>query len=243
MLEINKNEILEKAEAFFRESIVKNHIKNTEKLSNLKEFNVNPFLSIYLSKFLTGAVTSESIAKALIYPRVLGSSITTSFGTHLQSFCSQVLSGDASTTSGIDIEFFDHVDQRVKYCQIKAGPNTINKDDVDTIKNHFKGVINLARTNKKSIGITDMIVGVFYGQKSELSSHYKTLNETYPVYIGEEFWYRLTGDKNFYYDLINAVIKAVDDLDSKDILKETITKLSEEIPKDVTFDKYLSNKQ
>lgn len=242
MLEINKSEILAKAEEFFRDSIIKNHIKNTEKLSKLKDFNINPFLAIYLSKFLTGEVNSESIAKALIYPRVLGSSITTSFGTNLQSFCSQVLSGDASTTSGIDIEFFDHVDERTKYCQIKAGPNTINKDDVETIKNHFKGVINLARTNKKVIGVTDMIVGVFYGQESELSQHYKNLNETYPVYIGEEFWYRLTGDKFFYYDLINAMIQAVDELERQDILQETIVKLSEEISKDTTFEKYLSKK-
>jgi len=42
-----------------------------------------------------------------------------------------------------------------------------------------------------------MIVGVIYGEASELSSHYKKINEKYPVIIGKEFWYRLTGKEDF----------------------------------------------
>lgn len=48
-----------------------------------------------------------------------------------------------SMVSGIDIEFEDALDGRHKYCQVKLGPNTINKDDVVTIHNHFKDARNL----------------------------------------------------------------------------------------------------
>ena len=71
---------------------------------------------------MTGQLTPKSIAKALAYPRVLGQSITTSFGMNMQKFISDVLvNAFGSTTQGIDIEFTDCVDGRKKYCQVKLG--------------------------------------------------------------------------------------------------------------------------
>tara|TARA_R110001592_G_scaffold53528_1_gene164106 strand:+ start:418 stop:663 length:246 start_codon:yes stop_codon:yes gene_type:complete len=78
----------------------------------------------------------------------------------IQKLISELFEGFGSTTPGIDIEFIDSIDGRKKYCQLKSGPNTINHDDVETIFGHFKGTINLARTNNLNIGINDMIVGV-----------------------------------------------------------------------------------
>ena len=169
---------LNKAKEFFKESVIESHKRNTKKCKNLKNFNVNPFLVSYLANYLTGSDDAESLAKALIYPRVLGTSITTTFGNNMQKFCSYVLGGFASTTSGTEIEIIDHIDRRRKYCQIKSGPNTINKDDVETITNHFKAVKNLARTNGLRIDVDDLIVGVFYGTEKQLSVHYKKVNET-----------------------------------------------------------------
>ncbi|KHS95582.1 hypothetical protein LOZ86_01435 [Pectobacterium parvum] len=206
-----KEEILEKAKVWFTDTIIKNHIKNTEKLIDPAEFKINPFLNVYLANFLTGNSSPESIAKALIYPRVLGTSITTSFGQNIQSFTSDVLDVFGSTTSGIDIEFTDQIDGLRKYCQLKAGPNTINKDDVETIAGHFKGIINLGRTNNLKLGFDNMIVGVIYGEKFDLSSHYKRITKQYhfPVITGKDFWHRLTGDENFYQDLAKAIDEAI----------------------------------
>ena len=191
MTENEKQEILSKAKEFFKNTIVKNHMKNTKKLSKLSEFNINPFLNTYLANFLTGDDSPESVEKALIYPRVLGTSINTSFGTNFQYFCSSALEGFASTTSGIDIEFIDQIDGRKKYCQVKAGPNTINKDDVATIIGHFTAIKNLARSNRQmEITLNDLIVGVFYGTHAELSGHYKKIHKEHPVIVGLEFWHR-----------------------------------------------------
>lgn len=228
--EIDNNEvIIEKAKEFFREIIVQNHIKNTEKLSDISEFNVNPFLNKYLANYLTGNDSPESIAKALIYPRVLGTSITTSFGSNLQRFIYRTLEGYGSTTSGIDIEFIDKIDGRKKYCQIKAGPQTINHSDITTIQNHFRGVIHLGRTNGVPIANMDCVVGVFYGEDSDLSSFYRTLAEDYMVLAGKDFWHHLTGDETFYERITDGIGEIANEFDSTELLAETIQNLANQL--------------
>ncbi|MEE9369593.1 MAG: PmeII family type II restriction endonuclease [Pontiella sp.] len=169
-----------------------------------------------------------TIAKALVYPRVLGASITTSFGTNVQKFISEVLSSFGSTTSGIDIEFEDQVDGKKKYCQLKAGPNTINRDDVQTIHGHFGAIQRLSRTNNLRIPPDDWIIGVLYGEHSDLSGHYLSLENinNHPVIVGQNFWHRLTGDDAFYHDLIAAIVQVADQADGKRVIEETIQALA-----------------
>lgn len=234
-----KQKILDAAKVWFREKIAQNHIKNTEKLTDSGELKINPFLAVYLANFLTGNAQPESIAKALLYPRVLGTSINTSFGTNMQGFISTIkeVAAVGSTTSGIDIEFVDQTDNRKKYCQLKAGPETINKDDVETIAGHFKAVRNLSRTNNLRIPNDDMIVGVLYGEPHELNGHYQriTAEYDYEVVIGRDFWHRLTGDSDFYHELIAAIGSVAREADySKELERvvqtlaasETVQKLS-----------------
>src|SRR5690625_1246681 len=223
------NDIINNFRDFFETEIARNHVQNTIKLVRLKEFKLNPFLDVYKTRYLTGKDDAYNIAKTLVYARVIGTSINTSFGTQLQKYCSEILKGFGSTTRGIDIEFIDQIDGRRKYCQIKAGPNTINRDDVPTIKGHFDGVRNLARTNNLNIGLNDLIVGVFYGTPAQLSSHYKTLNKDYPVIVGQDFWHRLTGHANFYNILSEAMGDIALEYDGSDLLEEVISHLTEEV--------------
>lgn len=223
-------QIIENAKTFFRNEIVQSHIEGgCKRAGKLSEYNVNPFLFKYLANFLTGNDDPESIARALVLPRILGSSITTSFGMKIQSLISSLFQGLGSTTHGIDIEFVDAIDGRKKYCQLKAGPNTINRDDVTTIINHFNGVRSLARTNNLNVGIDDMIVGVVYGQKEELSSHYRKISTNYPVFVGKDFWHRLTGKEDFYFELIDAVGEVALEVDASRIVEQTIQSLAKEI--------------
>ncbi|MEA5091502.1 hypothetical protein SDC9_26125 [bioreactor metagenome] len=226
-----RKDILLRARKFFKEKIAENHIKNTKKLSSLDIFNVNPFLVKYLANFAFGEATSENIARALIYPRILGTSINTSFGSLLQIFCNEILTGYASVIPGLDIEFIDSIDGRKKYCQVKAGPNTINKDDVKTILDHFKDIKNIARTNRQTDinPSIDCIVGVFYGEQTKLSTFYKRISQDYSVIVGQEFWHHLTGDENFYFDLANAFAEVAVEMDSRKLIEDTVQKLALEI--------------
>lgn len=225
----NNDEIIHNAKQFFREVIAKNHVKNTKKLENIKEFKINPFLIKYLANFLTGDDDPESIAKALVYPRSLGTSINTSFGQNLQTFINTALEGYGSTTRGMDIEFIDKLDGRKKYCQIKAGPTTINYDDVTTIENHFKDTINLGRTNGIPIANIDCVVGVLYGEEEELSQFYHQINENYVVLAGKDFWHHLTGDEHFYQKLSDAIGDIANEFDGSELLDDTIDKLTQQI--------------
>ena len=131
MTEKQKKQIIESGKQYFRDIIIPNHLKGLEKL-NLNNFKINPFLVNYLAAFLCGNTEPKSLAKALVYPRILGTSINTSFGQNIQIFISSLaqIAGCASGIDGIDIEFVDAIDGRRKYCQCKAGPQTINKDDI-----------------------------------------------------------------------------------------------------------------
>lgn len=229
MTEEEKRALLETAKRMFRESFAAKHYQNTKKLRKLDEFSVNPFLHKYLTMFAFGDYTPENRAKALIYPRAFGTSLTTSFGNFIQQLCNQLRQSYPSTAAGMDIEFEDSLDGRHKYCQLKAGPSTINKDDVKTVKDHFRELIHLGRTNGQAIAAMDCIVGVCYGVRSELSDHYKRIDEDYPVYIGKDFWTRLTGDEHFYEDLINAFAEVASDVDAVDMVEETVQSLAKEI--------------
>ena len=230
--EEQKLNIIENGKAYFRDIIIPNHLKNMEKL-HLSSFTINPFLVNYLASFLCGNTEPESLAKALLYPRILGTSINTSFGQNVQVFVSKIAAaaGTASGIDGIDIEFIDALDGRKKYCQCKAGPNTINSPDVGTIMGHFAHLQNKARLDRLPLQIDDMMVGVLYGERSELSANYKSIDKTYPVYCGAEFWEHVTGDKQFYHRLTKAFGEVVeeDGIDARIHLKEKIEELATEI--------------
>ena len=232
-----REQILNSAKKFFREEIVESHINAAlSRAGQLKEYNIHPFLLKYLANFLEGNDSPESIAKALLYPRILGASITTIFGNKAQKMVNVIFENlQGSMIPGIDIEFEDAIDNRKKYCQLKSGPNTINKDDILTIKNHFKDAKNLAKTNMLDINVRDLIVGVIYGSPNDLNNHYKKIDDEYPVFIGADFWHRVTGDEEFYDKLIDSIGEVAIEVDASERIKETLKILAEEIR--VTFER------
>lgn len=227
MNQAQKAEILSKFKIWFKDSIIANHIKNTKKLVDVKKFNINPFLLYYLANYLEGNSDSSSLAKALIFPRVLGTSITTSFGTNVQQFVTKVLDGYGSTTQGIDIEYVDSVDKRKKYCQLKSGPNALNKDDIKTIVDHFKAVKNLAKTNNLKLQYDDLVFALSYGERHEVNAFIKELEERdVTILVGKEFWLHFTGDEDFYFDLIKAAGEIANEVDMKELVDSVISDLS-----------------
>jgi hypothetical protein len=229
MTKAEKEKILNQATNFFTEKIALPHKANIEKLADPEEFVINPFLQSYLAKLLCGNTSPRSMAMSLIYPRVLGTSITTTCGTQMQYFCTEVLQGYGSRIAGLDIEFVDAVDGRRKYCQLKLGPSTLNADDVEPLVAKFRKIVTLGRTNRSEpLAFNDLIVAVAYGTRNDLSQNYKTLTNKHgiPVLVGYDFWYRLTGDKKFYDELILAFGKAVEKADTEGIINKAIERLA-----------------
>ena len=232
MKKVQKQAIIRSGKEYFRRVIIPNHLRNLEKLSS-SSFNFNRFLINYLAAFLCGNTEPESLARALVYPRILGTSLNTSFGQNIQVFISQLqeVVGGASGIDGIDIEFVDALDGRRKYCQCKAGPQTINKDDIATILGHFKYLMNKSRLDRMGLQFDDLVVGVLYGERANLSGNYKAIDAHYPVLCGADFWERLTADKNFYYQLAKAFGEVVeeDGIDGSALILAKVNEIAQEI--------------
>ncbi|SFC88466.1 PmeII family type II restriction endonuclease [Algibacter pectinivorans] len=234
---MNENELLQIITEYFKEKIFENHKINALKThSKLKSYKINPIIVKYLSKILEDNFTPLGIAKALYYPRILGTSINTSFGTRIQNMFVELNLANGSLIKGMDIEFIDKVDNRKKWCQLKSGPNTINSEDVNPLLKKFTTVTNLARTNSLNMNNSDLILGVLYGEESQLSQHYKKIDTQFPVIIGKEFWYRITGFDNFYDKLVSNLDLMILNLDTEDFFKQGYIALSREIEASNLFD-------
>jgi type II restriction endonuclease EcoO109I-like protein len=230
MDENTKQEILEKAKAWMREELVPAHKENTLKLTSVNEFTINPFLWKYLANFKEGNSDYKSLATVLVLPRVLGTSINTSFGQRAQSLVTRLFEGTfGSPVAGIDIEFTDKIDGRKKYCQLKAGPNVVNRDDVVTVKQHFRTAINQGRLNQSVIQHNDYMFCLLYGEEEQKNSFVRQIETDYIVSMGKDFWHRFTGDADFYSDLINAMGEVAHEIDMKETVEEVIDKLAEDV--------------
>lgn len=232
MVNRTEKELLNEIVKYFEKNIFENHINASLKNhSKLKSYNINPIVVKYLSKVLEDNYSPEGVAKALFYPRVLGTSINTSFGTNIQKMFIKLNLAEGSAIKGIDIEFFDKIDGRKKWCQLKSGPNTINSEDVNPLIKKFTNTIKLARTNDALLGSNnnDFIVGVLYGEQSELSMNYRKIDELHPVTIGRDFWHRITGFPNFYNGLVSSLQECISNLDTKEFITKGCNELTEEI--------------
>ncbi|CAI2554380.1 hypothetical protein AKUA1805_01120 [Apilactobacillus kunkeei] len=229
-----EQKILSEAEEFFYDFFQDRANKYDKK--NYKDFKINPFLIRGIAGIIGDDSDPKNIASAIAYPFAMGTSLSTSFGSNIQEFVVKTM-GDlarGSTTSGIDIEFTDAIDGRNKYCQLKCGPQTINKDDIKTIVDHFHGVFNLARTNHVTIDPSDCIVGVVYGSHDDLSTMYTNIEkEGFPVLAGEEFWYHLTGSRTIYKELISIA----QDASNHSGMKKSVENLRDKIAKHVEENK------
>ena len=172
------------------------------------------------------------MAKVLIYPRILGPSITTSFGSGFQKLITKIFKDvSGSQIPGMDLEFVDQMDGRRKYCQLKAGSNVVNRSDVETISQHFKTAQRLARTNHLEVDISDYMFCLLYGEDWQKNGNVKLIEQDYTVVVGQEFWQRFTGDKNFYRDLIGAIAEVARQYDMQDIILQTVSELAKDIQK------------
>jgi len=234
---MSEEELLQEITEYFEGNIFEKHKMNVlNKHSKLSSYKINPIVVKYLSNVLEDTYTPMGIAKALYYPRVLGTSISTSFGTGIQKMFVELELAEGSLIPEMDIEFIDKLDNRKKYCQLKSGPNTINSGDVAPLKKKFSKVANLGRTNAMNLVNTDLILGVLYGDESQLSQHYRRIDETYPVIVGKEFWHRVTGFPDFYQRLVSSLDSMILSMDSENFFEIGYLELVAEIENSDLFE-------
>ncbi len=228
-------ELRQQIKQFLKEEfadVIKKKLVAGHKLSS---FNVNPFVITALSSGVLGEANSANIAKSLLYPRVFGTSINTNFGDKMQKLCTTYLDADASSTNGMDIEFNDRFEDQRVIMQLKAGPNTINSGDVDPIIEEMASAYRLLRQNRIAIMPT-FAIGIAYGTIEDVSGHYKKIAASsvggqmnIPLYVGQDFWHRLTGESDFYINMIKILVEVFEEEDCSELLESDIYNLAQEI--------------
>ena len=106
----SQNELINKVcDEIMKKIIIHNRKKAINKFAKIEEYQINYFLINYLCKFFGEDVNPETLSKALYYPKVLGTSLTTSFGTNIQKLLVNLNLAKGSLCDGIDIEYKDKI--------------------------------------------------------------------------------------------------------------------------------------
>ncbi|MEK7076168.1 MAG: PmeII family type II restriction endonuclease [Patescibacteria group bacterium] len=203
---------------------------------NLADFNIHPFNLVALASGVFGEANSKNMAKALIYPRALGTSIVTSFGNKMQKLCVSLLEAEPSGVPGMDFHFTDKVDGGKVFMQLKAGPNNINSGDVEPILEEMRSAYRLLKTNMAGKKMPKFAMGIVYGTIEQISGSYKAIQnssvgaqDNVPIFIGKDLWHRITGDTDFYFSLIDIFIELFEGENYSKSLDRAINNLAKEI--------------
>ncbi len=204
---------------------------------SLDDFNIQPFILVAVSSGVFGEASAINMSRALIYPRILGTTVNTRFGDKMQKLCVDYLDVEGSGVPGMDFQYTDKKDSKRVYMQLKSGPNTLNADDVNPMIEKMRDAYRLLlqnRVQRKRMPL--FAVGVVYGSSDELSGHYRKISNSsiygqlkVPIYVGKDLWYRITGDENFYFSLVNLFVDVFEEEDYSNDLDRCIKSLAKEI--------------
>jgi hypothetical protein len=174
------------------------HEKRIKSLDSLKLSKVlkrkNPYL--FKAKY---TLTSEQIIKGIVEAHV-SSNEETLFGDWLEGLAifinQKVFNGWKSGIPNIDLEFDK---DGIRYIvTIKSGPNWGNSSQISKMISDFKTAKKTLRTSNSQLNIVT-VNGCCYGKdnKPDKGDYFK--------YCGQEFWSFISGDENFYLEVIEPL--------------------------------------
>lgn len=170
--------------------------RRIEKLNSLNLWQVlkrkNPYLfQVY------GFDTAQDIVESIL-SAFMSSSEETMFG---QIFFEEVAliasGGHKSSADSIDVEVHDI--NTIKLYAVKSGTSVFNAQSRQRQEQAFQEAINRLRGQVKTV---EPIIGYAYGTKKSRDSA-KARN--YKELAGKDFWYDITGNPNFYLELVDFI--------------------------------------
>ena len=183
---------------FINNNIAEFHENRLKSLSNLRLDKVlkkkNPYL--FRAKNIQ---TSGELVKTIV-DAYLSSQEETIFGGFLERVaifaCGNTMGGYKSGMEGIDLEI---IKDNIRYIiTIKSGPNWGNSGQIIKMKDNFKKAARILRTQNSGINVVS-INGCCYGVDN------KPDKGDYIKLCGQRFWQFITGDDNFYLDIIEPL--------------------------------------
>jgi hypothetical protein len=188
----------EEIAAFVGEHIDEFHEKRIKKLKKLKLNRVLKRKNPYLFK-AKNVITAEQLVKGILDAH-LSSQEEGIFGEFLEKLAifvnRKVYNGRKSSAEGIDLEFNK---EDIHYIvSIKSGPNWGNSSQIKRLRNNFKKAKRILRTNTSKTNLF-AINGCCYGKYGPYD------RGDYIKICGQDFWYFISGDEDFYKDIIEPL--------------------------------------
>jgi len=169
--------------------------RRMERLGKLKLKQILKRKNPYLYKALGNQSANEVVIK------ILSAFITSSdegiFGeAFFEPIAKAVSGGVVSPSEGVDIAI--ETKEKDLAISVKSGPNPFNSSQKKRQHTEFMSLRNRLMKLKKQF---DAMLGHCYGQTRSEPSETKIYRDR----SGQEFWYELTGDKDFYLKLIRMM--------------------------------------
>ena len=174
-------------EEFYNSLLAKIDTINIENIVKRK----NPYL--YRAKAMSNAAEIvESILSATV-----SSSEETIFGNcFFEPIAIAASGGNKALAEGIDIMVEDKDSNIIYAIAVKSGTSVFNADSKKRQEQNFNAARKLAQQAKARY---EPIIGYSYGKKRSSGRGRPTI---YRELAGQDFWYELTGDKEFYIKII-----------------------------------------
>lgn len=183
---------------YVEENIGMFHSKRLKSLEDLKLSTILRRKNPYLFK-AKNILTAQDLVKGLL-DAYLSSQEETLFGDFLESvaifICEIVYKGKKSPAEGIDLQF--EKDGITYIVSIKSGPNWGNSRQIKKIEDDFKKAKRILRTSSSKLHIV-AVNGCCYGRDNnpDKGEYYK--------WCGQRFWEFISGDGDFYTDIIEPL--------------------------------------
>jgi hypothetical protein len=154
----------------------------------LRDFNINPFLFRLLAEQM-GLRDARAIVRFLLHERFERGAVT-SAGDMFQKlaaiFC------EPTGVEGADL--LKRKEGRYYYIQVKAGPNTVDKDACIKLSH------DLRSAQRRHLG-SITVFGMAYGTEEQISSIVRNYLDVDMMLIGEQFWEFISDDPDCLKEL------------------------------------------
>lgn len=186
--------------------------------------------------------TAEELIKYIL-DAFLSSQEETIFGDLMEGLaiyvCSKIFNGykaEQGKFKSIDLIF--QRDEKIYVVGIKSGPNWGNSDQISRMKINFKAARKILKSEGNKTKIL-AVNGCIYGKDNKPhKADMKDKEKSYYKFCGQEFWELITGDKDFYQEIIIPIDKEAKKRD-ENFRKSYYTKINE-LTKDFS-NNYLSD--
>ena len=151
----------------------------------------NPYL--YRAKALSNA---SDIVESILSATVSSSEETLFGNCFFEPLAIVASGGQKALAEGVDIMVSDKNANTIYAISVKSGTNVFNSDSKKRQAQNFTAASKLAQ---QANAVLKPIIGYCYGKRRSTGRGQPTI---YRELAGQDFWYELTGDKDFYIKII-----------------------------------------